>query len=61
MQTANERIGCTDDTLSAGQILTEYASGVLTLHIMGDIDHHAAAALRQGWTARSIIIGRGRC
>ncbi len=36
-----------DERISTGMVMAEYASGVLTLSIAGDIDHHGAAALRQ--------------
>ena len=36
-----------EETVGAGQITAEYAAGVLTLCITGDIDHHGAAALRK--------------
>ncbi len=41
MQTIGEEV------LHTGQVSAEYASGVLTLCIVGDIDHHGAAALRR--------------
>ena len=36
-----------DERVHTGLITTEYASGVLTLAIFGDIDHHGAVSLRQ--------------
>ena len=36
-----------EERVSTGLVTAEYASGVLTLAIFGDIDHHGAAALRQ--------------
>ena len=38
---------CGDEDVRSGQITSEYAQGVLTLHITGDIDHHGAGALRK--------------
>ena len=36
-----------EETVRAGQVSAEYSAGVLTLCIVGDIDHHGAAALRR--------------
>ncbi|MBE6659504.1 MAG: STAS domain-containing protein [Ruminococcaceae bacterium] len=36
-----------EETIGTGQVQAEYASGVLTLSVTGDIDHHGAAALRK--------------
>ena len=36
-----------EERISTGMVTAEYASGVLTLSIAGDIDHHGAAGLRQ--------------
>ena len=36
-----------EETLRRQSVTAEYASGVLSLTVSGDIDHHSAAALRQ--------------
>ena len=36
-----------EDTVRTGQVTAEYAAGVLTLRIFGDVDHHGAADLRR--------------
>ena len=36
-----------EEAVRAGQVTAEYAAGVLTLAIFGDIDHHGAAQLRR--------------
>ncbi|MBQ3066299.1 MAG: STAS domain-containing protein [Clostridia bacterium] len=35
-----------DDAMRTPNVQSEYASGVLTLTVSGDIDHHCAASLR---------------
>lgn len=36
-----------EETVRTGLLCAEYAEGVLTLSVGGDIDHHGAAALRK--------------
>lgn len=36
-----------EERIFTGTVTAEYASGVLTLSVFGDIDHHGATALRQ--------------
>ena len=36
-----------EEAVRTGQVEAEYASGVLTLSVSGDIDHHGAADLRK--------------
>ncbi len=36
-----------DEGIATGTVTAEYAAGVLTLSVFGDIDHHGAAMLRQ--------------
>ena len=36
-----------EERVHTGLVTSEYASGVLTLSIFGDIDHHGAVTLRQ--------------
>ena len=36
-----------EEAVRAGQVSAEYSAGVLTLSVIGDIDHHGATALRR--------------
>ena len=36
-----------EEAVRTGQVAAEYASGVLTLSVSGDIDHHGAVNLRK--------------